>query len=69
MTVAAAKRGPGRPRSAKHGTRSKYARGCHCPDCTQANRDYQRSWYRSAYRAPGFYLEVARELYRRRDEA
>lgn len=31
-----------RKNAAQHGTRSKYAAGCHCPPCTEANRVYAR---------------------------
>lgn len=34
----------GRPISNGHGTRSSYARGCHCPECTEANRVYHARW-------------------------
>lgn len=26
----------------RHGTRTRYVQGCHCGDCTRANRDYAR---------------------------
>jgi hypothetical protein len=32
---------------AKHGTRSRYVRGCRCDECKQANRDYA---YEARYR-------------------
>lgn len=30
------------PNKAKHGSRAKYARGCRCEHCTQANTEYRR---------------------------
>jgi WhiB family transcriptional regulator, redox-sensing transcriptional regulator len=29
---------------AAHGTTTRYARGCRCEGCRQANHDYQRHW-------------------------
>lgn len=34
---------PVRRKPAKHGERLRYARGCRCPKCRKANRDYARS--------------------------
>jgi hypothetical protein len=29
----------------QHGTNARYSkRGCRCPECTRAHRDYQREW-------------------------
>ena len=28
----------------KHGERQSYLAGCHCPECTKADRDYMEGW-------------------------
>jgi hypothetical protein len=33
----------GRPPITEHGTRAMYAKGCHCPDCRQAESEYARA--------------------------
>lgn len=38
-----------RPRTAVHGTRSKYVQGCHCALCEEANRLYQREYMKKNY--------------------
>lgn len=34
-----------------HGTRQRYATGCHCEACRSANADYQAAWRRESRRA------------------
>lgn len=29
----------------RHGTTARYQRGCFCSDCTDAHREYNRSWW------------------------
>ena len=47
--VARAESKPG----ARHGTRARYDRGCHCRRCRKANADYHRERQRAARRAAG----------------
>lgn len=54
--------------NADHGTRARYAQGCHCTDCRAANTAYQRARRRQQPRRRLLRAETARrELTRRLD--
>jgi hypothetical protein len=43
----------------KHGTHAAYRAGCHCAECRDANRAYQRAWYHKHHGPSGIMTDAA----------